>query len=433
MDAVTYGLLKNKIEHGKSATDVELDKKLDKNQGTENSGKIAGIDESGDIVPMISQGVTYNEETQCLEYGVDEKINLNVGIQLDDTLSKVGYAADAAKVGELKSNLSDFKDLADFADSNADSKDTLYIVDTNGKIIAKVSKDGIDTVGYKKYGEDFVPGSVDLLEIYDDALYIADGNGNVIFKASKDGIEGININASSPSPYKDKVLISIGDSLSAHDKWQKWLVEWWGCMFDDDANVNGKDGHSPMAKGGTAVIPNSVDSIYIRALDAHYYNPNLIILYAGQNDVPHFGSATELNPTAVGTISDIPYRKTVPYTQLPESEYADYTSWYEGRPTLYSYCMGLVENLLESCPTAQIIVLTPMQMWTSDGTQSIGRKQLVTTWHEICNKYALPIIDLWNESGVNAFNMSEYYPNVGNVHPNDYGYKRIAETIYSEM
>lgn len=111
MDAVTYGLLKNKIEHGKSATDVELDKKLDKNQGTENSGKIAGIDESGDIVPMIPQGVTYNEETQCLEYGVDEKINLNVGIQLDDTLSKVGYAADAAKVGELKGDLTLINEL----------------------------------------------------------------------------------------------------------------------------------------------------------------------------------------------------------------------------------------------------------------------------------------------------------------------------------
>ena len=133
------------------------------------------------------------------------------------------------------------------------------------------------------------------------------------------------------------------------------------------------------------------------------------------------------------TINDIPYKKTVPYTDLQENEYKDYTAWYEGRPTLYSYCMGLVENLLTSCPTAKIYVVTPMQMWTSTGEQSVGRKQLVTVWENICNKYGLPIVNLWNNSCVNAFNMAEYYPNVGNVHPNNFGYKRIAETIYSKI
>lgn len=377
-----------------------------------------GFGSTGSIEPVAPYSL-------ALEYKLE--------YDMDDTGLVKQIDANREDVASLKEDIVDFKDLADFTDSNDDSKDTLYIVDVNGKIIATVSKEGIDTVGYKKCGEDFVSGSVDLLETYDDVFYIADGNGNVIFKASKNGIEGVNISASSPSPYKDKVLISIGDSLSAHDKWQKWLVEWWGCNFDADKNVNGDGDYPPMAKGGTAIIPNSTDSIYIRALSASHYNPDIIILYAGQNDVPHFGSDTEVNSSAVGTIDDVPYKKTVPYTELKKSEYSDYTSWYEGRPTLYSCCMGLVENLLTSCPKAQIIVVTPMQMWTSDGTQSVGRKQLVTTWHDICNKYALPIVDLWNKSGVNVFNTSEYYPNAGNVHPNDYGYKRIAETIYSEM
>lgn len=122
MDAVLYAMLKNKITEIRqkllnvveNATDMNssiaqntnnIEKKLDKNQGASNSGKITGINESGDIVPMFPQGVTYNEDTQCLEYGADEKLNLNAGIQLDDTLSKVGYAADAASVGELKSDL----------------------------------------------------------------------------------------------------------------------------------------------------------------------------------------------------------------------------------------------------------------------------------------------------------------------------------------
>lgn len=129
MDAVLYAMLKNKITEttyddteirqellkvAENATDMNssiaqntnnIEKKLDKNQGASNSGKITGINESGDIVPMFPQGVTYNEDTQCLEYGADEKLNLNAGIQLDDTLSKVGYAADAASVGELKGDL----------------------------------------------------------------------------------------------------------------------------------------------------------------------------------------------------------------------------------------------------------------------------------------------------------------------------------------
>ena len=86
---------------------INIEKKLDINQGAENSGKIAGINEKGDIIPMIPQGMTYNEETQCLEYGADENLKLVPGIGLDDTLAKIGYAADAAKVGEKAKELAD--------------------------------------------------------------------------------------------------------------------------------------------------------------------------------------------------------------------------------------------------------------------------------------------------------------------------------------
>lgn len=79
--------------------------KLDKNQGSENSGKIAGINESGDIVPMFPVSVDYNEETNCLEFGSDQKMELNKGINLDNTLTKTGYAADAGAVGEITDSL----------------------------------------------------------------------------------------------------------------------------------------------------------------------------------------------------------------------------------------------------------------------------------------------------------------------------------------
>ena len=79
---------------------ADISKKLDKNQGSENSGKIAGINESGDIVPMFPVGVEYNEETNCLEFGSDQGMKLNQGIGLDSTLTKTGFAADAGVTGK---------------------------------------------------------------------------------------------------------------------------------------------------------------------------------------------------------------------------------------------------------------------------------------------------------------------------------------------
>lgn len=94
---------------------ADISNKLNKNQGSENSGKIAGINESGDIVPMFPVSVDYNEETNCLEFGSDQKMELNKGINLDSTLTKTGYAADAGAVGEITNSLKeDIENKTDF-------------------------------------------------------------------------------------------------------------------------------------------------------------------------------------------------------------------------------------------------------------------------------------------------------------------------------
>lgn len=92
---------------------ADISNKLNKNQGSENSGKIAGINESGDIVPMFPVSVDYNEETNCLEFGSDQKMELNKGINLDSTLTKTGSAADAGAVGEITNSLKE--DLSDLS------------------------------------------------------------------------------------------------------------------------------------------------------------------------------------------------------------------------------------------------------------------------------------------------------------------------------
>ena len=117
---------------------ADISNKLNKNQGSENSGKIAGINESGDIVPMFPVSVDYNEETNCLEFGSDQKMELNKGINLDNTLTKTGYAADAGvtgkKIDSLKEDISN--KITKFYASN---QGETHLADSdNGKIMDMV-------------------------------------------------------------------------------------------------------------------------------------------------------------------------------------------------------------------------------------------------------------------------------------------------------
>nr|DAG80990.1 MAG TPA: hypothetical protein [Caudoviricetes sp.] len=125
---------------------ADISNKLNKNQGSENSGKIAGINESGDIVPMFPVGVEYNSETNCLEFGSDQKMELNQGIGLDSTLTKTGFAADAGAVGEITNSLKE--DLGEkgtaltdiqkkMSDSN--SNDGFLLCDLNGNIVGHIA------------------------------------------------------------------------------------------------------------------------------------------------------------------------------------------------------------------------------------------------------------------------------------------------------
>lgn len=117
----------------KNSSDIA--KKLGKNQGSENSGKVAGINEVGDIVPMFPMGVEYNSETNCLEFGSDQKMKLNQGIGLDNTLTKSGSAADAGvtgkKIDSLKHDLS-----TKITKFYASSQGETHLADSdNGKIM----------------------------------------------------------------------------------------------------------------------------------------------------------------------------------------------------------------------------------------------------------------------------------------------------------
>ena len=106
------------------------DSKLDKNQGSENSGKVLGTNANGEVIPLNGYGFEYDEKTKMLKYGTDPTSNLNQGIGLDDTLSKRGYAADAGAVGELKEDLVKLEDYVDMPFSDSKTLPVMYNMQT---------------------------------------------------------------------------------------------------------------------------------------------------------------------------------------------------------------------------------------------------------------------------------------------------------------
>ena len=94
--------------------------KLDKNQGTENAGKILGVGEDGNVIPQdkptytlpqatadalggIKADAAMAEDTQPVRIGADGKLKTKPSgssVTVDSTLTQQGQAADAKKVGD---------------------------------------------------------------------------------------------------------------------------------------------------------------------------------------------------------------------------------------------------------------------------------------------------------------------------------------------
>lgn len=157
---------------------ADISNKLNKNQGSENSGKIAGINESGDIVPMFPVSVDYNEETNCLEFGSDQKMELNKGINLDSTLTKTGYAADAGAVGEITNSLKE--DLSNkITKFYASNQGETHITDSdNGKIQDMVLYGKSEQNQYK--GINLIPTGIS----YNETIEVSIPKGTRVFWAT---------------------------------------------------------------------------------------------------------------------------------------------------------------------------------------------------------------------------------------------------------
>ncbi len=132
----------------------------------------------------------------------------------------------------------------------------------------------------------------------------------------------------------------------------------------------------------------------------------LIVVFGGTNDYGHGSSP-------FGTMAD----------RTPD--------------TFYGACHYIMSGLLKKYPSSKIVIMTPIHRCGEDAPGPNTEKKLidyVNAIREVAEYYALPLIDLWANSGIqpNVEVIKNAYCPDG-LHPNDAGHERMAEYIGNRL
>ena len=330
-------------------------------------------------------------------------------------------------------------------------KDSLYVSDKNGFVAFQIDENGqTKYVGkvsdiYYNFNQDkfiiadkngFVAFQIDengqteyvgnVSDIYDNfnqnKFIIADKNGYVVAKFENGGA---SIAFKNPMNFLErKVFYTLGDSLSAANKYQLKLAEITGAVFDADANI---DITKPISVGGTTTMGANATSGFQRAR-------NLVSL-SGNKDVVIIENINDMNHVSYGGDID-----SAPYTEYPDGTNNGATK------TLYGAYKWLCEYLITNLPSTHLFWMIPNRIainYSSPETRTDGTidmdyymstqeheqyMQLVDIQKEVAAYYGIPVLDMIAESGINYINGGNFFYD-NNVHPKDIGYYRWGETI----
>lgn len=296
--------------------------------------------------------------------------------------------------------------------------------------------------------------------------------------ASVDRLDNLEANQSC---YANRKLVTLGDSFTINTgnlgiDWQLLLSQWLGLQWSATETINGVNGKAPMGYGGSWIMPNDKESMSLRCMDVRSYNPDVIILYGGQNDkLDNFKwGSMEDEPFMPSQFFDLSGQEGVsslqdaiaatadeletPHTDCTvinvkeaggEKLYyiTDASRWNEAEAwcapadtvSFYAAYKGILQRLCTDNPRAAVYCLTLMQCDYSRYDNSLGsieevdalRRRKCEAIKEIAAYYGVQVIDLWNDSGVSRFNAPSLYSDW--LHPNVDGYRKLAECVYRSM
>ncbi len=202
---------------------------------------------------------------------------------------------------------------------------------------------------------------------------------------------------------KGKKIACLGDSITAGSTEDKTINYVYHLQKTSGAKVYNFG--VAATRIATRLIPHEIDfwndSFLLRAerMNDKY---DIILIFGGTNDY------ARQNPTPLGDI-----------TSLDEH-------------TFYGALKLLYNKVISAHPEAVVVAVTPIHREKEKdyGLEGLELLDYVNAVREVASLYSIPVIDLWNNSGIQAQNleiMKEYL--IDGLHPNARGAKRIAERI----
>lgn len=193
----------------------------------------------------------------------------------------------------------------------------------------------------------------------------------------------------STGKWAGKVWATLGDSISAANGYQPIVSAKLGFA----QVINAAQSGCPMAAGGDRDYGATVHSG--KSLEVV---PDCVTIFAGTND----------------------YRLGKPLGSIDSRD-------------IYTYCgayVTLIEELLTRNPAARLNLWTPLQRdkdgWDTDFINEAGYRlpDYVEAVRAIGRRYALPVLDLYAESGITKLTLNYFTDD--RLHPNALGHERIA-------